>query len=115
MLTDSIAVYQKSYGMIYLCEKCDAYVGTHKMGKNKGRALGRLANKELRQWKQKAHSKFDSLWKMSRKKNARTNAYAWLGREMNLRPSRTHIGMFNVDQCRKAIELCDALLRSIKK
>lgn len=43
---DSACIYGKSYGMIYLCRKCDAYVGVHK-GTNK--ALGRLANKELRQ------------------------------------------------------------------
>ena len=31
--------------MIYICKPCDAYVGVHK-GTDK--ALGRLANKELR-------------------------------------------------------------------
>ena len=46
---DSAAVYHGiSYGMIYLCRKCDAYVGVHR-GTDK--ALGRLANRSLREWK----------------------------------------------------------------
>lgn len=52
---DSIAVYRRSYGMIYLCRPCDAYVGVH------GRSdtpLGRLANAELRRWKIAAHDAF---------------------------------------------------------
>lgn len=46
---DSAALYHGiSYGMIYLCRKCDAYVGVHR-GTDK--ALGRLANRSLREWK----------------------------------------------------------------
>lgn len=110
---DSIEIYgYRSYGMMYWCKPCGAYVGVHKGTK---RALGRLANKELREWKQKAHAKFDSLWKMSKKPNRRSAAYAWLGEQMKLKPSRTHIGMFNVEQCQRAIQLCDDLLKSVTK
>ena len=42
---DSSVIYGKSYGMIYLCRTCDAYCGVHR---STDRALGRLANKELR-------------------------------------------------------------------
>ena len=45
---DSKVVYGKSYGMMYLCRNCMAYVGVHK-GTDK--PLGRLANAELRYWK----------------------------------------------------------------
>ena len=52
---DSSFIYGKSYGMIYLCRPCEAYVGVHK-GTDK--ALGRLANKELRESKKEAHFYF---------------------------------------------------------
>jgi hypothetical protein len=39
---DSSLIYNKSYGMIYICFECDAYVGCHK-GTDK--AKGSLANR----------------------------------------------------------------------
>lgn len=57
---DSSTIYGKSYGMTYLCKACDAYCGVHK-GPDK--ALGRVANKELRHWKKEAHKYFDLIWK----------------------------------------------------
>lgn len=57
---DSKVIYGKSYGKIYLCRNCMAYVGVHK-GTDK--PLGRLANAELRNWKKAAHAVFDPLWK----------------------------------------------------
>lgn len=53
---DSKVIYGKSYGMIYLCRNCMAYVGVHK-GSDK--PLGRLANAQLRHWKKEAHAAFD--------------------------------------------------------
>lgn len=107
---DSALIYGgQSYGMMYDCRPCDAYVGVHR-GTN--RALGRLANKELREWKKAAHSFFDPLWKAKMKKRhmqknvARNLAYEWLAREMGLPKEETHIGMFDVQQCKKVIELC---------
>jgi hypothetical protein len=107
---DSAAVYSRSYGMIYLCRPCDAYVGVHK-GTDK--ALGRLANKELREAKKAAHANFDSLWKRKMengfsKSKARAKAYAWLSKEMNLEAGLTHIGMMDVNQCQQVIEICKA-------
>lgn len=105
---DSKRVYAKSYGMIYLCEPCGAWVGVHK-GTDK--ALGRLANKELRQWKQAAHKYFDPLWQRKMelgytKSKARHIAYKWLAGEMGLSIKVAHIGMFDVDQCKQVIEIC---------
>ena len=72
---DSSVVYHgHSFGMIYLCPRCGAYVGVHK-GSDK--PLGRLANSELRNWKKAAHAAFEF----------------------------THIGMFDVDQCRKVVRI----------
>lgn len=110
---DSIEVYSRSYGMIYLCRPCKAWVGVHK---NTDRALGRLADCELRDAKKLAHFYFDSLWKrkMSQglnKNHARGKAYRWLAGELNIDPELCHIGMFDVEQCNRVIELCKTYYR----
>lgn len=107
-LVDSAVVYGKSYGLIYFCEPCRAWVGVHKGTEN---ALGRLANAELREWKKQAHALFDPLWnrKMKQgisKKRARAKAYKWLAGELGIDPKRCHIGMFDVDQCRQVVQIC---------
>lgn len=110
--TDSSVIYGKSYGMIYLCRKCNAYCGVHK-GTDK--ALGRLANAELRYWKKEAHAKFDLLWQKKitkgfSKKEARGSTYKWLSEQMGLPIDLTHIGMMDVEQCKRVVELCGALV-----
>lgn len=100
---DSSVIYGRSYGMIYLCSPCDAYVGVHKSEPTK--ALGRLADEQLRFWKKAAHAAFDPIWKDTNKLN-RSDAYAWLSKEMNLDPELTHIGMFDIDKCQELIEIC---------
>jgi hypothetical protein len=99
---DSKIVYSRSYGMMYYCKDCDAYVGVHK-GTDK--PFGRLANKELREWKIKAHNAFDPLWKS--KGFTRKGAYKYLSKAMNKKPSETHIGMFDVQECKKVINICN--------
>lgn len=99
---DSKIVYGKSYGMIYYCGDCNAYVGVHK-GSDK--PLGRLANAELRYWKTAAHAVFDPLWKYGRFKHHRNAAYGWLAQKMGIPVEQTHIGMFDVAQCRRAINI----------
>lgn len=106
---NSDLIYQKSYGMIYICFPCDAYVGCHK-GTDK--AKGSLANRSLRQLRNKAHNLFDPLWKakMQRdncsKSEARNAAYDWLSKQLEISREHTHIGMFDNEQCQRAIELC---------
>ena len=99
-LIDSVLIYGKPYGLIYACRDCDAYVGVHK---GTTRALGRLANKELRELKKKAHHYFDKLWMSGQM--TRTEAYSWLSLELGLPISFTHIGMFGPDTCKEAIHL----------
>ena len=102
---DSAEIYGRSYGMMYLCRNCGAYVGVHK-GTDK--PLGRLANAELRFYKISAHNAFDVLWqdKKSRFYRKRNKAYAWLSKQLNLPVEKTHIGMFDVEQCKKVIDVC---------
>lgn len=96
---DSAIIYGKSYGMIYLCKPCDAYTGVHK-GTDK--ALGRLANKELRYWKKQAHKYFDILWKEGDEK--RGDVYKRLAKELDIPIDYCHIGMFSIETCKKVIE-----------
>lgn len=103
---DSAEIYGTSYGMIYLCRPCDAYVGVHE-GTN--RAKGMLANAELRKWRKMAHFHFDQVWKEKKDKdpNARKSMYARLAYLMKLPEEQTHIGMFDVEQCKTVVELCE--------
>ena len=81
---DSAEVYHgRSYGMIYLCRPCDAYVGCHGNGKGDS-PKGRLANAELRRWKIAAHNAFDPLWKFGPFRGLRNSAYAWLAEQMGV-------------------------------
>ncbi len=96
------------------CAPCDAYVGTHKDSKHHA-PLGRLANAELRNWKQRAHAVFDHLWqgKMRRdkcsKNQARKAGYKWLSEQIGIPFKNCHIGYFNENQCRQVVEICGAL------
>jgi hypothetical protein len=99
--------------MIWLCT-CGAYVGCHP-GTNK--PLGRVADAELRKWKGEAHRYFDALWKRrarannARYNNTRDRAYTWLSGQLGLERKYTHIGMFDVEQCKKVVELCKKYFR----
>jgi len=111
-LVDSAEVYDgRSYGPIYLCRPCQAWVGVHKAGPLKWEPLGRLADAELRQWKRRAHDAFDVLWKAKMatgysKGIARRLGYRWLADTLGIEEHRCHIGMFDVDQCRRVVEVC---------
>jgi len=99
---DSSEVYYgKSYGMIYLCRPCEAYVGVHK---GTTEALGRLANKSLREAKKKAHYWFDQLWKEGkRRQEKRKECYEWLSKELEIPRDYTHIGMFGDHTCNTVV------------
>ena len=101
-LVDSKVIYGTSYGMMYLCRHCNAYVGCHK---GTDRPLGRLADAELRYWKKAAHAVFDPLWRQGRFRGQRKAAYEWLAEQMGLPVEQTHIGMFDIAQCKQAIKI----------
>ncbi len=110
-LIDSIAVYRKSYGMIWHCSDCEAWVGVHKGSKDCA-PLGRLANKELRDWKVKAHSVFDPLWQAKIRKEgcsktkARKAGYKWLADQLNMSVKKCHIGKFCPELCEQVFNIC---------
>ena len=101
---DSKVIYGRSYGMIYLCRPCDAYVGVHK---GTDQPLGRLANAELRDWKKRAHAQFDPIWQRGQFKGNRGAAYDWLSKQMDLPKSETRIGMFDVSQCKRVVSVME--------
>lgn len=96
-------VYGKEYSgrAIIACKNfpnCDAYVGTHEDGK----ALGRLANKTLRNAKINAHHWFDKIWKG--KYIDRGVLYSELSDYLEIPREFTHIGMFSVKTCKSVEE-----------
>ena len=89
------------------CEPCDAYVGCH-VNSRGIKPFGRLANAELRKWKMKAHDVFDLLWKKSGRTMDRSTAYTWLSNKLDIKIEDTHIGMFDIDMCKKVVDVCAA-------
>jgi hypothetical protein len=104
--------FGRDYGPVWQCisyPTCDAYVGCHK---NTEIPLGRLANADLRRAKNAAHRIFDDLWRRKirreqcSKTSARASAYKWLSAQMGTPPEFTHIGMFDIEQCRRVVQIC---------
>lgn len=91
------------YKNFWSCEPCGAYVGCHEGGNS---PLGRLANKELRQWKMNAHAVFDPIWRT--RQMSRSAAYGWLAESLGIKFNECHIGMFDVDTCKRVVEICKA-------
>ena len=118
---DSATVYDKTYGMIYLCRPCKAWVGVHE---GTDQALGRLANAELRQLKMLAHRWFDPIAVEGlindfypvyiTGMSTRAKAYHWLAAEMGIKPEYCHIGMFDEDECKQVIAICQPIVESFE-
>ena len=89
----------------WYCEPCGAYVGTHANSKTHA-PFGRLANAELRALKQQVHALFDPLWEG--RETSRTDAYRWLADALAIPARECHIGMFDPERCRTAIDLLRA-------
>lgn len=93
-------IYGKNYGksyMCWLCKPCNAYVGCHN---NSKRALGTLANAELREWRKKVHARIDPMWREQGMK--RKEMYKTLNRLVN---KEFHVGEADIEMCKKILEL----------
>jgi hypothetical protein len=108
--------------LFHRCRPCDAYVGSHRAGAHAliGGAkvisdgslpLGSLANAPLRRARKAAHTAFDVLWQGRGASMGRKAAYAWLAKRMGLSFEAAHIGEFDLEQCRIAVELCEQFKR----
>jgi hypothetical protein len=93
-------IYGRNFGrsyMMYLCKPCDARVGCHQ---NSKRALGTMANKELREWRMKAHAVIDPLWRDG--KLPRSEVYRRLSKVIGV---EVHVGEADVEMCQKIIQV----------
>ena len=98
---DNKEIYGKRYGnsyMMWICRHCDARVGVHH--NNHAHPLGTMANKELREWRMKAHTAVDPLWKSG--KISRREVYRGLDK---LFGKEFHIGSSNIQECQKIISV----------
>ncbi|MBB4635890.1 zinc-finger-containing protein [Longimicrobium terrae] len=104
-LASSAPLYHgHDYGPVYVCEPCGAWVGCHR---GTERPLGRLANAELRRAKVQAHDAFDRVWRSGDDHpRARGEAYRRLAELLGIEPSQCHIGMMDVEDCRRVVEAC---------
>ena len=102
--TSNAEIYGREYGTgrCYLCRNCGAFVGVHP---GTDIPLGTLANEELREYRKEAHFWFDRIWKRPTRITTRYKAYGWLALKMELPREKTHIGMFEKEQCIKVVEL----------
>lgn len=106
---DSSIIYGRSYGSVWVCDRypeCDSCCGCHPNTKN---PLGRLANKELREAKKRAHAAFGPLWRS--RELTRGEAYQMLAELLGIDKSICHIGMFDVEACRKVVQVMEKLRR----
>lgn len=109
-LVNSSVIYGKSYGMIYLCQPCNAYCGVHK---GTDISLGRVANSRLRFWKKEAHKYMDILWKdngMTRKE-----VYMVLSDYLKIPSEYCHIGMFSIKTCKEVVNWAKMMSNDLKK
>lgn len=100
-LIDSAEVYGESYGAMYICRDCNAYVGCYS---GTTTALGRLADADLRKAKMRARHYLDQLWKDRR--HRRYSTYTWLSKQLGIPRELTHVGMSDIEQCRRIAEIC---------
>ena len=102
------------FGPVWACVPCGAWVGCHRNSK-KFAPLGRLATAELRTAKIGAHTAFDRLWKSKMRRDgcskgeARSAGYRWLAEQLGIDPKDCHIGMMDVDQCRRVVTVCSQI------
>jgi len=94
---------EPTWGGVWVCEnypKCDSYVGCHKGTKT---PLGKMADKETRQARIKAHKEFDKLWHNG--SMTRQEAYKWLQKVLSIKETKAHIALFSKERCNRLVEL----------
>ena len=119
---DSSIVYGgRSYGDIYFCKPCWAYVGCHPDGS----AKGSLANSSLREARKSAHFWFDQIAKTKLINKIwrqyipdisnRNKAYLWLSKQMGINREDCHIGMMDENQCKLVQQISENAVKNTIK
>lgn len=96
-----------SFGCVGVILNCDSYVGCPERTE---KPLGTLANKELRKWRRNAHFVFDRYWQEGF--IGRKDLYERLAKALGIPVEECHIGMFDVETCKKIIRLCNVKIES---
>lgn len=87
----------------YSCFICDALVGCHP---GTTRPLGTMANRPLRKLRGQVHEVLDRSWKKAKDKGAaRLRAYGQLAEKLGIPDEECHVGMFDEQRCRDALEV----------
>jgi len=107
-LMDSVKVYGTSYGMMYACLPCKAWVGVHK---GSDIPLGTPAQYPLRRARVSAHKHFDGLWS---KAGERKSEYALLAKYLEIPVESCHIGEFDEYTCGKVVRYSKRRVREIQ-
>lgn len=90
-------------GYMWVCSQypyCDTYINAH-LGTDA--PVGTPANTKLRRQRILLHRAFDPIWKAELM--TRDEAYTWLASVLGLDVKDCHIGMFDEEQCLKAMEI----------
>ena len=101
-------IYGRQYGSgyCYHCTRCGAYVGTHRPWPD--RAMGILADEEMRAWKMICHELFDALWKPTGNHRLRRQLYSRLAVQMGIEVDDCHFGYFDLEALKKAYQIVSA-------
>jgi hypothetical protein len=103
-LHNGLAVYPDrkdlSDRQFWVCWSCNAWVGCHR---DTDSPIGSLADEELRSARIAAHAAFDPIWKEERL--PRPEAYAWLAQELGIPRQHCHIGLLELDDCRRVSQI----------
>lgn len=104
---DSATYYSNgvSYGMMYLCRPCDAYVSVHK-GSNT--PMGTMANKTLRELRKKVHNIIDPIWQSG--KLHRAQVYNRLSNHLGV--DYYHTGLADERMCQRIISYANPKRRN---
>ncbi len=100
--------YGFDFGPMWICRPCGAYTAD-KPGNT-------LANAEVRVLRREAHKLFDELWQAAMKLRgwsqgrARSAAYLWLSRQVEMRPEACHMSRMQAADLRRVLEV----LRSVR-
>lgn len=93
-----------SFGKVWACLPCDAWVGTHPNSKRFA-PVGRLADASLRHWKGEAYAAFNPLWKGATRTMTRKEAYESLRVKMGIASKCAAIGLMDAKDCKRVVAL----------
>lgn len=112
-LTTNDVIYGRIYGnwpKVYYCKDCTAAVGCHPGTEI---PLGRMADRETRKLRTKAHNAFDPLWRNGYM--TRSRAYTWLAATLGIDYSECHISWLSKEQLKQTAAICSEYLESNAK